>query len=32
MNREQAFDPVDVLDSFADQPATLTMIRRAGFS
>src|SRR5215831_2386555 len=25
MNCEQAFDPVDVLDSFADQPATLTM-------
>src|SRR5215469_5298321 len=25
MNRQQAFDPVDVLDSFADQPATLTM-------
>src|SRR5215831_20980708 len=25
MNREQAFEPVDVLDSFTDQPATLTM-------
>jgi hypothetical protein len=25
MNREQAFDAVDVLDSFADQPATLTI-------
>jgi hypothetical protein len=25
INREQAFNPVDVLDSFADQPATLTM-------
>jgi hypothetical protein len=25
MNRQQAFDPVDVLDSFADQSATLTM-------
>jgi hypothetical protein len=25
MNREQAFDPVEVLDSFADQPVTLTM-------
>jgi hypothetical protein len=25
MNREQAFDPVEVLDSLADQSATLTM-------
>jgi hypothetical protein len=25
MNREQAIDPVNVLDSFGDQPATLTM-------
>jgi hypothetical protein len=25
MDREQAFDPVDVLDTLVDQPVTLTM-------